>query len=48
MVTRSEKGMVLFQRDTEPFVQATHAREVYDVTGAGDTVIATLATTLPP
>jgi D-beta-D-heptose 7-phosphate kinase/D-beta-D-heptose 1-phosphate adenosyltransferase len=46
LVTRSEKGMVLFQRDTEPFVQATHAREVYDVTGAGDTVIATLATAL--
>jgi len=46
LVTRSEKGMVLFQRDAEPFVQATHAREVYDVTGAGDTVIATLATAL--
>ena len=46
LVTRSEKGMVLFQRDSEPFVQATHAREVYDVTGAGDTVIATLATAL--
>jgi len=46
LVTRSEKGMVLFQRDLEPFIQATHAREVYDVTGAGDTVIATLATAL--
>ena len=46
LVTRSEKGMVLFQRDCEPFVQATHAREVYDVTGAGDTVIATMATAL--
>jgi len=46
LVTRSEKGMVLFQRDAEPFAQATHAREVYDVTGAGDTVIATLATAL--
>ncbi len=46
LVTRSEKGMVLFQSDSEPFVQATHAREVYDVTGAGDTVIATLATSL--
>ena len=46
LVTRSEKGMVLFQRDSEPFVQPTHAREVYDVTGAGDTVIGTLAAAL--
>ena len=46
LVTRSDKGMVLFQRDSEPFVQVTHAREVYDVTGAGDTVIATLAAAL--
>ena len=46
LVTRSEKGMVLFQRDAEPFIQPTRAREVYDVTGAGDTVIATLATAL--
>jgi D-beta-D-heptose 7-phosphate kinase/D-beta-D-heptose 1-phosphate adenosyltransferase len=46
LVTRSDKGMVLFQRDSEPFIQATHAREVYDVTGAGDTVIGTLAAAL--
>jgi D-beta-D-heptose 7-phosphate kinase/D-beta-D-heptose 1-phosphate adenosyltransferase len=46
LVTRSEKGMVLFQRDTEPYVQATQASEVYDVTGAGDTVIATVAAAL--
>jgi D-beta-D-heptose 7-phosphate kinase/D-beta-D-heptose 1-phosphate adenosyltransferase len=46
LVTRSEKGMVLFQRDEDPYVQATNAREVYDVTGAGDTVIATLAAAL--
>lgn len=46
LVTRSEKGMVLFQRDEAPFIQETRAREVYDVTGAGDTVIATLATAL--
>jgi len=38
--------MVLFQRDEEPFIQPTRAREVYDVTGAGDTVIGTLATAL--
>lgn len=46
VVTRSEKGMVLFERDEPPFVQSTRAREVYDVTGAGDTVIGTLATSL--
>jgi D-beta-D-heptose 7-phosphate kinase/D-beta-D-heptose 1-phosphate adenosyltransferase len=46
LVTRSEKGMVLFQRDEAPFIQETRAREVFDVTGAGDTVIATLATAL--
>jgi len=43
LVTRSEKGMSLFQQGHPPLHQPTHAREVYDVTGAGDTVIATLA-----
>lgn len=46
LVTRSEKGMVLFQRDEPPFLQPTKAKDVFDVTGAGDTVIATLATAL--
>ena len=46
LVTRSEKGMVLFQRNKDVYVQPTKAREVYDVTGAGDTVIATLAASL--
>ncbi|EDY86229.1 bifunctional protein HldE [gamma proteobacterium HTCC5015] len=46
LVTRSEKGMVLFRRDCEPFIQPTRAREVFDVTGAGDTVIATLAASI--
>ena len=46
LVTRSEKGMVLFRRDAEPFIQPTRAREVFDVTGAGDTVIATLAASI--
>ena len=46
LVTRSDKGMVLFERDEDPFIQPTRAREVYDVTGAGDTVIATLAASL--
>ncbi|MEX2124415.1 MAG: bifunctional D-glycero-beta-D-manno-heptose-7-phosphate kinase/D-glycero-beta-D-manno-heptose 1-phosphate adenylyltransferase HldE [Woeseia sp.] len=43
LVTRSEKGMLLVEAGEEPVFLSTHAREVYDVTGAGDTVIATLA-----
>ena len=42
LVTRSEEGMTLFI-DGETHHQAALAREVYDVSGAGDTVIATLA-----
>ena len=45
LVTRSEEGMSLFDADGHLRVPAT-AREVFDVTGAGDTVIATLATLL--
>ncbi len=45
LLTRSEEGMSLF--DTNGSVHMpTHAREVFDVSGAGDTVIATLATML--
>ncbi len=43
LVTRSEKGMLLIEAGAEPVFLSTQAREVYDVTGAGDTVIATLA-----
>ena len=43
LVTRSEEGMTLFDAQGELHVP-TVAREVFDVTGAGDTVIATLAT----
>ena len=43
LVTRSEKGMTLFQKDQQPIHLAATAREVYDVTGAGDTVISVLA-----
>jgi len=43
LVTRSEKGMLLLEADMEPVFLSTQAREVFDVTGAGDTVIATLA-----
>ncbi len=43
LVTRSEKGMLLLEADMEPVFLSTQAREVFDVTGAGDTVIAALA-----
>ena len=43
LITRSEEGMTLFDAQGELHVP-TVAREVFDVTGAGDTVIATLAT----
>ncbi|MBC7547599.1 MAG: D-glycero-beta-D-manno-heptose-7-phosphate kinase [Polaromonas sp.] len=43
LLTRSEEGMTLFDGQGELHVPAV-AREVFDVTGAGDTVIATLAT----
>ena len=43
LVTRGEDGMTLFERDSRVIHIPTVAREVYDVTGAGDTVISTLA-----
>ena len=43
LITRGEHGMSLLQRDHEPHHLPAQAREVFDVTGAGDTVIATLA-----
>jgi rfaE bifunctional protein kinase chain/domain len=45
LVTRSEEGMTLFDAAGALHVP-TQALEVFDVTGAGDTVIATLATLL--
>lgn len=44
LITRSEKGMSLFSKDKRKDFDAI-AKEVIDVTGAGDTVLATLATT---
>ncbi len=44
LVTRSEEGMTLFADET--YHQPAQAREVFDVSGAGDTVIATLAVML--
>ncbi len=42
LITRSEKGMSLFAKGAAPLHLPTRAQEVYDVTGAGDTVVATL------
>jgi len=46
LITRSEHGMTLIQKDGEVFHLPTRAREVFDVTGAGDTVISTMAAAL--
>ncbi|MCT8774638.1 bifunctional D-glycero-beta-D-manno-heptose-7-phosphate kinase/D-glycero-beta-D-manno-heptose 1-phosphate adenylyltransferase HldE [Glaesserella parasuis] len=46
LITRSEKGMTLLRPNQEPFHLPTQAKEVYDVTGAGDTVISVLATAI--
>ena len=43
LITRGERGMSLFARGHSPLHLPTRAQEVFDVTGAGDTVIATLA-----
>lgn len=42
LITRGEHGMSLFERGRRPAHVAAASREVFDVTGAGDTVIATL------
>jgi len=46
LITRGEKGMSLFQADGSSLHIPTTARQVYDVTGAGDTVVGTLALAL--
>jgi D-beta-D-heptose 7-phosphate kinase/D-beta-D-heptose 1-phosphate adenosyltransferase len=46
LITRGARGMILFEGNGDPIHVNTAAREVYDVTGAGDTVIATLAAAL--
>jgi D-beta-D-heptose 7-phosphate kinase/D-beta-D-heptose 1-phosphate adenosyltransferase len=43
LITRGDRGMMLLGTDGQPVYVETAAREVYDVTGAGDTVIAALA-----
>ncbi len=42
LITRGEKGMAYFEAGEDPETIAAHERKVYDVTGAGDTVIATM------
>jgi len=46
LITRGDRGIMLLEREHDPVFVETTAREVYDVTGAGDTVIATLAAAL--
>ena len=46
LITLGEQGMMLFQRDSLPHHIPTRAREVYDVSGAGDTAIAVLTLAL--
>ena len=46
LVTQGEQGMTLLSKQQEPLHLPTHAREVFDVTGAGDTVISVLAASL--
>lgn len=46
LVTRGERGMTLVRRDKPAIHLPAQAREVYDVTGAGDTVIATMAVSI--
>ncbi|QEH47679.1 bifunctional D-glycero-beta-D-manno-heptose-7-phosphate kinase/D-glycero-beta-D-manno-heptose 1-phosphate adenylyltransferase HldE [Aggregatibacter actinomycetemcomitans] len=46
LVTRSEKGMTLLRPNQPVYHLPTEAKEVFDVTGAGDTVISVLATAL--
>ncbi len=43
LVTRGQRGMTLFPSQEQPLTLPAEAREVFDVTGAGDTVIALMA-----
>lgn len=46
LITQGEHGMTLYRKKEKPFHLDALARTVYDVTGAGDTVIASLGVTL--
>lgn len=43
LITRGSKGMALFEKNKEPYMLKTVAKQVYDVTGAGDTVTALIS-----
>jgi D-beta-D-heptose 7-phosphate kinase/D-beta-D-heptose 1-phosphate adenosyltransferase len=46
LITRGGEGMTLLERDCPEYYLPASGREVFDVTGAGDTVIATIAVSL--
>ncbi|HLW37010.1 MAG TPA: PfkB family carbohydrate kinase [Candidatus Eremiobacteraceae bacterium] len=46
LVTRGEQGMTLYAKGKKPFTVAAVARQVYDVSGAGDTVMSALTLAL--
>lgn len=46
LLTRGERGMTLIQKNKEEIHLPAHAKEVFDVTGAGDSVIAVLGSAL--
>jgi len=46
IITRGDEGMAVFEPHREPFLVPTVAKEVFDVTGAGDTVIGTMTLAL--
>ena len=46
LITKGEEGMTLLEKNKKSLHLSARARKVYDVTGAGDTVIATLAVAL--
>lgn len=46
LITQGADGMTLFQKGHDPFHTPTKAKRVFDVTGAGDTVVSTLALAL--
>jgi len=46
VITRGEDGMAIFEPHRKPLLVPTEAKKVYDVTGAGDTVIGTMALAL--
>jgi len=46
LITLGEHGMYLFEHDKKPFPIPTMARQVFDVSGAGDTVISVFALSL--